>query len=208
MSIILPPIGSSGSYTLKPPLDVLINENERYVCKGIRNISDYIASNEDVKNLIYVKYGLIEDVYLDHLEKDIPIVSLQSDVGHWIYIPADYILTYPITNGIPYRSVMIGISLPSLPTTNNLTNIENSIRELVIDTLGVTPVLKQVETSRVILVPSETHTLLSAERSLLITNSNTDSGKYSKLEIEHQKALDKITELEDYIKSKKTVLGI
>lgn len=199
MDPVLPTIGSSGAYELRSPLDTLVTTGERYTCQGIRRISDYLANNEDVKQDVYVSQG-IEAEYDADAESDAYIVSLQSAKGHWLYIPARYIITYPIVNGIPYRTVMMGLSLPSIPVTQDISFLETEIENIISDTLGVVPVIKQVETSRVVLVSKDRHDIVQMERNALSANRLTDRTRYMSLLQDHQLALQKIALLEQYIK--------
>ena len=195
-SIVLPTIGSSGWYQLRAPLDTLMIDGARYTCKAIRSISEYLANNEDPATDVY---GLIPDEYATDLAADVQIVSLQADNGHWVYVPARYITTYPNTNGVPYRSVMIGISLPSLPADRDLSFLTSDLGDLVTDALGVIPVIKLVETSRVTLVDREVGVQLQAERTAISAGRITDRSRYMSLLMEHAAALTKIKELEQYI---------
>ncbi len=199
--LILPVIGSSGYFELRQPLDTLIVANERYTCKAIRRLSDYLANNEVPKDDIYTANGLSDSDYSDDIAVDMDIVSLQADNGHWLYIPARFIAKYPIANGIPYRTVMIGISLPSLPVSRDLSNIKTDIENIITDTLGVIPVIKTVETSRVVLVSKEVHDTTNTERTILSEGRVTDRSRYMSLVTDHQLALNKIAELELYIKN-------
>ncbi len=196
---IIPSIGSSGIFVLKTPLNTLISSSEKYTCLALRKISEYLANNEEVLDIAYIKNGLTESNYNVDYKNDVIIVSLQSDTGHWLYIPVSYIESYPITNGVPYRAVMIGVSLPSIPVTKSLSNIETSIVNLITDNLGVTAIVKTVETSRVILVPKITHDATELARNIIINNNTTDAAKYNKVLQDLQAALDKITSLEQYI---------
>jgi hypothetical protein len=196
---VIPTIGSSGYFELRPPLDTLIIINERYTCQGLRKLSEYLANNEDPKTLFYNEYSLTQDDYDADILEDMVIASLQSEIGHWLYIPVRYIVNYPITNGIPYRTVMIGVSLPSLPVERDLTYLQTDIENLITDSLGVTPVIKIVETSRVVLVPRDKHDITQSNRTLLSNGRTTDRSRYASLLIDHQNALDKIGALERYI---------
>lgn len=199
--LILPVIGSSGYFELRQPLDQLIVPNERYTCKAIRRLSEYLANNEVPKDDIYTANGLTDSDYISDIAVDMDIVSLQADNGHWLYIPAKYIAKYPIANGIPYRTIMIGISLPSIPVEKDLSNIKTDIENIITDTLGVIPVIKTVETSRVVLVSKETHDITTAERTMLSEGRVTDRSRYMSLVSDHEIALNKIAELESYIKN-------
>ena len=198
---IIPNIGTSGYYNLLTPFDVKVIATERYTCQSVRRISDYIANNEDVKQIVYLDNGLTEVNYLEDAELNMTIVGLQSAEGHWLYIPVKYISTYPIVNGIPYRSVMIGVALPVLPLARNLDGIMTDINNIIVDTLGVNPVIKKIETSTVIQVDKTQHDSQEALRASISAGRVTDRSRYMKLLIDHQAALDKITALELYIKN-------
>ena len=201
ISTVLPAINSSGYYKLKTPLDILIQINEQYKCIAIRNISDYLAANEDPEKDIYENYGISEH-YINDANNDEYIVCLQNDVGYRIQVPNSFILSYPITNGIVYRSFMIGLSLPSLPVDVALDQLTEDLSNSVIASLGVKPLIKIVETSRPMMVQSEEHIVTASNRNILKITNGTDKAKYQTLLVNHNAALDKIAELERYIKSK------
>lgn len=198
---IIPSVGLSGYFELSDPMSSHIADYEKYTCQAVRRISDYLANNEDPKTNIYDKYNISESIYEDHVKKNIPIVSLQSDVGHWLYVPVNYITKYPITNGVPYRSYMIGVSLPALPVKRDISHVQTAINNLVKDMLGVDCKIKLVETSRTILVPDSEHTVKQSARDAISQGAVTDRSRYMKTAQQLQAALDKITELESYIQN-------
>ncbi len=196
---IIPYIGASGYFSLLAPFDTKINQEEQYTTKAIRTISDYISNNEDIKGTIYDANGITSTIYDQHVKDDIEIVSLQSDLGHWLYIPSPYISKYPDPNGIIYRTLMLGISLPPLPVDLDLSFLHTDVSNLVIDSLGVTPVIKQVETSKPVLISEVIDIQHTAARNALSNGRTTDRAKVLKLQLDLQQALNKITELETYI---------
>jgi hypothetical protein len=194
---VIPTVGSAGYFELRAPLDTLISIGERHTCQAIRRITEYLSQNEDVLTM-YTDLGIASH-YAQDLVDDVYIASLQSDLGHWLYVPTGYIIAYPLTNGIAYRSVMIGISLPSIPVDRDYTFLETDLSNLIIDALGVTPVIRQVETSRVVLVPQSQHDITQAQRTLVSSGRVTDRSRYMSLQQDHATALAKIQELETYI---------
>jgi hypothetical protein len=201
IELVIPTVGSTGYFELRAPFDTKIIVNERHTCQAIRRISDYVANNEDVKQIAYIDNGLTAQDYDTAADTNMYIASLQSDRGHWIYVPVDYIVKFPITNGIPYRNITLGVALPPIPVERNLSNIETDIINLIQDTLGVTPIIKQVQTSRVILVAKDKHDLQQSARDAVANGRVTDRSRYMSLVQDHQTALDKIAELELYIKN-------
>ena len=200
---ILPAINSSGFFQLKPPLDALIYPNEQYTCIAIRDLSDYMANNETPQTSIYAKYGILGD-YVQDLADNMYIVCLQNSVGNRLQIPAKYLLTYPITNGIPYRAVMVCISLPAIPVSNDLSALTTAVSNAAIDILGVQPVVKVVETSKPILIDSIVDAETNAARNKIINGQTTDRSRYYGLLRSYNQLQQKITSLENYIKANHT----
>lgn len=198
-TIILPTVGSSGYFQCRAPFDALITPGERYTCEGIRSLSDMLANNETPKVDIYDKYLIDEAVYTQDLDLNMSIVSLQGETGHWLYVPAHYIITYPITNGIPYRTMMIGIALPALPANRDLSFLQTDIVNLVKDSLGVTARTNVTERSRVVLITREKHDAAQAARTAASSGKLTDRARYMATLQELQSATQKIAELERYI---------
>lgn len=198
---ILPTIGSKGTYTFDTPYDAKTIPEEIYTCKAIRNISEYVSYNQDPKKLIYDFYGLTDIDYEADLEADMEIVSLQNKEGVWLYVPARYILTYPIVNGIPYRQLAIVCKLPAIKADMDLTLLTTDIGNLISDYIGTDSNISLVETSRTIAVTKTESDILTASRNIVATNNRTDRSRYTKLLSDHNEALLKIHELEEYIKT-------
>lgn len=199
MDMVIPSVGSSGYFELRAPFDTKMLANELYTCQAVRKLSDYLANNETPFTDIYEPVGLTQSQYDEDLEKDVYVVSLQAETGHWVYVPANYLVKLPAVNGIPYRTMMIGVSLPALPADKDLSHLETAIRNLVMDTIGVASVTKVVETSRVSLVDRATHIVKQAQRDANIVSANTDTSRLVVANIKLTQALQKITHLEAHI---------
>lgn len=200
MDYVLPTVGSSGFFKLNAPFDKLILNNERYTCQAIRRLSEYLANNENPKDDIYIANGVTAEDYEIDLKEDMYVVSLQALTGHWVYVPARYINSYPAVNGIPYRSVTIGVALPAIPADLDLNFLETKIKDVVKEAVGVDSKTKAMETSRVTLVTKEKHLVIQAQRQAL-TLGVTDRSKYAQLLTKYQSALQKIAMLENYIET-------
>lgn len=200
MSNVLPDIGLSGVFIFSSPFDSKVPNKLKLTVKAVRKISDYLASSEDVKQLCYVANDLTDEDYNNDLRIDMEIVSFQSGEGQWFYIPASYIITYPLTNGIPYRSLILGINLPQLPVTQDLTFLETDIRNLVKDHVGITPTIDKVETSAIIYVATEKHDTIQASRNL-IKNNRSYRTRLAEANIIIDAQTAKIQDLENYIKN-------
>jgi len=197
--IIIPVIGSAGIFELRPPFNTIIEPNVRYTCQAVRRLSEYLANNETPYEDIYQASGLTEADYNLHLEENMYIVSLQSEKGQWIYLPATHVSSYPLVNGIPYRAMMVVVSLPPLPVDRDLDFLHLAFKNIVADSLGVNCKIKNVEASSVSLISKEKHDLVSSNRASMTQGLVTDRARYVKLSQDYQIALDKIQELETYI---------
>ncbi len=196
---ITPPIGGKGIYTLAPPFASLVDTGVEYTCQAVRRLSDYIASNEKPKELIYTTYG-IEDQFDADLSNDVYIVSLQSRRGHWLYVPEQYVLAFPSGSGHRYRALSLVFALPSLPVTTDLQSIQDEVSQLIKARLGIDVKSKPVETSQVTLVSDERHIEISTARELAKT-ANGNWEELSHLRFHNQELRTKLAALELYIKS-------
>lgn len=203
MNYILPPIGSSGTYVLSTPFDTKVPAATQLTCKAVRRISDYLSSSEDPKTLCYINNGLTQDNYNEDAVEDMDIVSLQSGEGQWLYVPAKYIVSFPLSNGIPYRSIALAVNLPQLPVSQDISDMLTDISNIVRDHIGVVPAIDTVETSRVIQVDSTKHDVSQAARRL-VQNNKSDRTKVIEANILIGKLSTKIQELEEFIKNNHT----
>lgn len=200
-TLIIPTIGSKGFFKVKAPFDSYINETEQYTCQGVRSIGDYIAFNEDPLNNIYLFYGLTEDDFDGHVKDNMMIVSLQSENGQWVYVPASHLLTYPLMNGIPYQVIMLGVSLGAIPNTTDLAPIQTLVSNVIYENYGVMPEIKPVILSKPKLVDSETHTRIEGARLARAVGKKTDFGRFKQLEQQYNALREHCEILEDFIRT-------
>lgn len=196
-TVITPPIGSKGTFSLAAPFDRLADGGVEYTCMEVRKLSGYLASNENPEELIYKKYG-IEDRYKDDMAKDAYIVSLQSRRGHWLYVPEDFILNLPAGSGHRYRAVSLAVSMPPLPSATDFTILKEDIIQLIKARLGVNAKVALVETSLTTLVSDERHIEVSTSRDL----SKTSNGNWEELLLlrgQNEELRMKLSQLEEYI---------
>ena len=200
-NLIIPTIGLTGYYPLSAPFDGHVIENEKYTCHAIRRIGDYVALNEDIKAIVYDFYGLTNEDFENDRKDNMYILSLQSESGEWLYVPARFLLSYPIVNGVGYRSTALSLSLGAIPEDFDLEPIKTMISDIVFDTLGIRPNIAQVITSKTILVSSENHASIEAARLIRATSKRSFFSLYKDTQIQLTKCLTKIQELELYIKN-------
>lgn len=201
--MIIPEVGTSGYFNFAEPFNTLSLNFERYTVKAIRKLSDYHANNEKPLDDIYKANGLTQSDYDADMLKDMPIVVIQSAKGHWLSVPARYVLSYPISDGVVYRNTAINVMLPPMPIERSYDLVKNEITELVKDTLGVACKLAVVEVSRPVMVPLDKHEVEVQKRAQYTLGKGSSRTKIALLEMQNQALLNKVAELEAWIKVNK-----
>lgn len=201
MNLVIPTIGARGFYNLATPFDSKFSPNEMYTCQAIRRIGDYLAMNEDPFTNVYEYNGLTQVDFDADQQENMYIVSLQSDKGQWLYVPARYILSYPIMNGIPYQSTMIGVALGAIPADMDLTALQNLISDVVFDNLGIRPQMSPVVLSKQKLISRTNHEQIQTARLAQATQKKSFYSRYRDMVTLYNKAVVKLTALEEYIKT-------
>lgn len=196
---ILPVVGSSGFYEFQPPFNVESEGRVEYTCIAIRRISDYLANNEDVQKDIYDAREISPDIWEEDLKADSYIVSLQTRNGHLIYVPYRYITSFPSINGVPYRTMHVGIALPAMPVTQDFTALTDELKSVTEHLLGVNCVVRMVESSKVQIVPFEDHEQAIQQRIAASQDHTNVYGMYLKERAARIALEQKRQELEAYI---------
>ncbi len=205
---IIPPVGSKGFFTFAAPFNTLALPDDEYTCRAVRNLSDYVNNNEDALSLVYLQSGLTTTDYQNDLAAGMVIVSLQSQVGHWLYVPVRFIDSLPQSSGVPYQNKVIAINLGAVPAEQDFTALQTALTNAVADMYGVTPQIQVVVTSKTSLVPYTTDQQIQQARQGRITMATTESAQVKILQTQNASLQTKLNALEAYILANKTALGI
>ena len=197
----IPTVGSKGVYKLAAPFDQLMAVGEYYICKSVRKISEILANNDDPEKLVYTRYSLDQEIYTQHKTEDMEIVYLQSEKGHWLYVPASFIQEFPDPNGVIYRAVGISVLLPAIPVGYQLDQLKTEITGVVKDITGLRCTIKQTFTSRPLAVPVEKHEATQQTRAIERALSPDIYSRYRKLQLENDILAAKVQALEQHIRS-------
>ena len=195
-----PTMGQSGIYKLRSPYDQLVTPKVVYTCRSLRTLNDVFATGEDPFVTYYKPVGLDEAAYQEDAKTNVVIVGLQAGTGEWIYVPDSYIVQAPNNNGVKYTSIVLGVSLGSIPDDTNLDGLISLFNQIVLANLGVTPTVKGVVVSQPAYISSEQHARLLAARKEKISQADPDPLKIARLEQDLQSAQTKIAELEKWIR--------
>ena len=207
-SYVIPAIGSVGTFVLATPYNTLVDPNVNYTCMAIRTIGEILAENKDPYAIAYQPANISQTIYQEDVQENLPIISLVSDGGNWVYVPASYILEIPVVNGINYKSIGINIILGLIQDQYDLTNLTNQLEQTVIAVTGITPTISPVQLSNSLQVTQSQADQIESARSALITNNDSLYGLYMNTLNSLQIANQQIQALEAYIMANKVLLGL
>lgn len=195
-----PSIGDSGFFKLKAPYSVLVADETLYTCQSIRTINDFIAAGESVYEKFYLPLSVSVDQYQQDLVDNVYITGLQAGTGEWVFVPSSFIEAAPSSNGVKYIPVVVGISLGAIQDAFNLEAIIAQFKDIVINTLGVTPEVKGVVVGSAKWMTNEEHELLEAARKEKISTSTSPIILSQYLSAENDRLLRVISEYEKIFK--------
>lgn len=198
---MLPMMGAKGIYKLSGPWATDPLPKVMYTCIAIRQLTDITSANGDPYNDYYVPKNIDKSVYSADLAAGVSIVSLQADDASIIHVPSSYIAAYPDAGGIPYRVMILSITLGPIPDALDLSPVIQKIQTDVKDTIGVDASVRAVAASNTTMLDTVTSQNLENARQANITNSTTDYSKYQQAVAQRDAALTKVQELQNYILS-------
>lgn len=198
---LIPPIGTSGIYKLDAPFATKLQANMSYRCDAVRRVADFLEVGLDPFEEIYASNGLTRERYDLDLANQVCIISLVSASGHWVYVPSTFVLAYPDINGVPYTVMVLGVELGAIPNYKDLTGLKQVLSNLVRDTIGITPTIREVAISAVQKLSQSDHDALENARTLAINNSQTDRAKLIATEAQLAALQQQYAQLEAYVRA-------
>lgn len=196
---IIPMVGTQGYYKIATPYDRYFIPTVRYTCQAIRTLQHYLAEGQDPYTLFYSPYGLTKTDYEQDYAEGMSIVALQAETGPLLYVPARYILSYPLTDGVAYQEMMVGVSLGSIPQALDLTALNTRLANVIQEALGIIPIVTPVQLSATVIVSTETDQALQAARAALSSQQLSDASRVTMLQAIVDRQRQTIGELEAYI---------
>lgn len=197
---LIPPIGTSGIYRLQAPFSAKLQTGMAYRCEAVRRVSDFQEVGVDVYEEFYMPNGLTRAQYEQDLANQVAIISLVASSGHWVHVPSTYILAYPDLGGVPYTVMVLGLELGAIPNYMDLTGVKAAITNLVRDTIGVTPQIREVAVSAVQKLSQSDHDVLENARKVQINNTQTDRARAIDFETKFNALQQQHTALQNWVK--------
>lgn len=198
---LTPPLGAAGIYKLKAPYNTLLRENITYRCAEIRRFNGIVNDGGDVFEEHYKPYGVGVVDYQRDAQANEAIISLVSDMDHWVFVPTSYIESYPNQGGIPYQGLVLGVPLGPVPTWMNLAAVRQKIKDVIHDTLGIDVDPQYVQVTELEYLSQGDHDRLEQARSAKMNDGTTDNARYLKEKTRADALAIQVQNLEEYIRA-------
>lgn len=197
---ILPPIYSSGIFTLKGKLDKFLSPTTIYTCIAIRKFEELISAGIDIYTEYYIPLGLSQEDYQKDLSNRACIIVVKSTSNITKSFPSTYLASYPSGNGIKYSVKALIVELGALNDDYDLSVIEQKIKDLVTAEIGVkNATIKKLILSKEELIDEASHNRIIAAREANKATITNSYNTVSQLEQQVSDLTDENVALKNYI---------
>lgn len=196
---LIPKVGMSGLFAASAPYDKLLSSVSVYTCTAVTTMSSLVADGLDPYKYVYQKNGDSKENYDNDLAQGVLLVTLQAGAGEFVRIPANRLATLPITDGVVYVNMFLGISLSAVPETIDLRLLRESITDLVYEHLGVRSEVYSTVVGTPAILSHERHRDIEAARNNRTQNNLSLNAKIEVLREENTQLKNKLNVLEAYI---------
>ena len=197
----IPPIGTTGIWSLPSPFSAKLLPSIPYTCIAIRKLSDITAAGGDPETDYYTVNSIDHIRFNSDLSAGVSILSLQGGSNSIIYVPSSFINNYPDIGGVPYTVLALAINIGAIPDTLDLSYLKQRIVSVISETIGVDASVNTIAVSAKALLTNADASVVETARQLKIGTVVTDYAKYLSAITERDNARAKIVELEAFILS-------
>lgn len=167
-----PSLYATGQWSVKSPFSV--DASAVYVCKAIRSFDDLKAMGIDPYTEYYEPVGIDQSAYDIDVTNLANIITLMSDTQPTVYVPDTYLLTYPDQTTVPYRHIVLAMSLGAVPDTLALDDLTSKLHDIVLNSIGIESVVKAYQAGGLAKgVDQLTHEALEQNRLARIADNQT-----------------------------------
>lgn len=196
---IIPPIGTKGKFSFKPPFDKNTKSDSEYTVYSIRGIKELIDSGEDPAKYVYEAVGLTSTDMANDQADNVPIVILSSGTNSYIYVPANNITSLPDITGVKYQQKMLAINIGHLPLDYSLDVVKETIKEAVLEMTGIESTVEAISTSAIKFITDDEHNTYMKLIDGRKTSNMSYRTKYKLLKVIYDKLKKQLESLEKCI---------
>lgn len=169
--------GEFKSYNFLSPFDTILSNKTVYELTKKFTLKSMLSDGYKPKELIYDLYEMTEEEYTEDLLADMSIVELSLGDRRY-YVPVDRIVAKENTTNIHYGERSMVIKLGWIPESEDLSTLENDVKLLVEETLGISPVVGNTTISVQVSLTEQEHIDREEERDLLRQDPKNYKKKY------------------------------
>ena len=172
MTDLVPPVGTTGRYTVKAPFSV--NPGKVYTCSAVRKFIDVENQGIRIFETYYETMGLTPQDLAEDRMAEARLITLTSETDKPIYLPSTYITSYPDGSYRNYQRIVMAAEIGMIPDYIDLTHAIASVKDVLSDVIGIEPnVVVAVAPTLDQVTPQEAEAL-EAVRTAAINNRTTE----------------------------------
>ena len=194
-------IGETIRLRLKEGIDGTLVEGY-YTIGGILTIQELLNFGVSAYSDIYSTYGYTQDEY-DILPRTDVVYALTSTDSEVLNVPSEVLEEVTENPLVPYRSMVLAISLGEHPEYREFTLLKQYLENAVVEYIGINPDINIINTSNPIQVPEDRHLYLQALRDRISATIKTPSRRLiqreTELEFLQQENLGLRTFIQEYL---------
>ncbi len=169
-----PGIYARGAYTLSSPFT--IDTTKEYVCIAIRSFDEMAQQGVKVFETIYQPKNISQADYNAHKLQGVAIVALAptDPTLPIVYVPDNYIASFPNMGTIPYSNLVISLKLGAMADYIGVDSLITQLQNVVSNVIGVTCEVAVHKLPSADAVTPDQHAAIEASREAAITLRTTD----------------------------------
>lgn len=194
----VPVINTSGRFVLKAPF--VAKPTVIYTVIAIREISDLYLKGDNVYKVYYESVGLVNGLNIndeifdfdEEVRRKPVVVTLEGTDGTIIYVPSNYIVSYPNAGDVVYSRLILSVDLGAIPDIVSVDSVITDIEEIVEARFGVKSHVKINRSYSQHQPSNDEHEILEASRKGSITATQNNYSENLALRNELTDATTKI----------------
>lgn len=204
-----PAIYAQGSFTAKPPFDAVVKQNIFFTVEAVRTIAEMQALKLDLFKMVFEPVGVDPNDYQARLAEAVQlgacIVTLTSRNNKPVYVPTNYLTSFPLVDGVTYERFCIISDLGAVPPSlkDRVNSAIDHFNNYIRNSLGI-----QNPTTVIGTIPTRGYVSLEQSlawektRAAAVTEDPSDLLRLEKALAENAELKAYITVLENQVKAK------
>lgn len=161
----IPPLKVKGIFELVSPWAA--DPSKLYTCMALRKFEEIENDGVDIVALYYEPFGLEESDYQESITAGAVLVTLLSSDDEYIYVPSNYIASFPTVGNINYQYTVLSVPL-FIPDSLQLDALVADIVDVTKQVTGVDVSVKTNTLASTTIVSAAQHDAFEAARAAAV----------------------------------------